>query len=84
MMAVRARIIAEWNRVHHVNTLTRGLREIDKEASRLDPKLPAEEKGIVRTALMGGSLAREPTPPQTTSDGNAPTSVKTGKSRATN
>ena len=36
-----------------------GLREIDKAANQLDPKLPAEEKGIVRTALMGGSMAKQ-------------------------
>ena len=39
--------------------LARGLREINKEASQLDPKLPAEEKGVVRTALMGGSMAKQ-------------------------
>ena len=44
MMAARARTIAEWNRRHQFNTLTRGLREIDKEASQLDPKLLAERK----------------------------------------
>ena len=59
MMAVRARTLAEWDRRHHINTLTRGIRRIDREASQLDPKLPVEEKGIVRTALMGGSAAKQ-------------------------
>ena len=58
MMAARARTIAEWTRLHLMNDQTRGLREIDKEASQPDPKLPAEEKGIIRTAVMGGSMAK--------------------------
>lgn len=59
MMAARARTLAEWDRRHHINTLTRGLREIEKEASQLNPKLPDEEKGIIRIALMGGSMAKQ-------------------------
>ena len=59
MMAAKARTIAEQNRRPHVNTLTRGVREIGKEASHLDPRLPTGEKCIVRTDLMGGSMAKQ-------------------------
>ena len=47
MMAARARTLAEWARKHHVNTTTRGLRGIDKEANQLSTKLTDEEKDIV-------------------------------------
>ena len=59
MMAADARTTAGWNKRHHANTLTKGLREIEKEASQLDSKVPAEEQGVVRTALMGGSMAKQ-------------------------
>ena len=59
MMAARARTIAEWDRRHHTNTLTIGPIELDKEASQLDPTLPDDaEKGIIRTAWMGRSMAK--------------------------
>ena len=53
MQAVRARTIAEWGR----DTSTRmvGLREIDRQASLINPKLSEEEKGIVRKVQMGGA-----------------------------
>ena len=59
MMAARVRTLAEWERKHHANTLARGLREIDKEANQLNPKLSDEEKGGIRTAIMGGIIAKQ-------------------------
>ena len=49
--AARARTSAEWARdtskkIH--------VREIDREASQIDPKMTEEERGIVSTAMMGG------------------------------
>ena len=57
-MAARARTRAAWFR-KLFDTTTRGLLEIDKEASNIDPKLPPEEKGIARTATMGGGMAKQ-------------------------
>ena len=47
MQAVRARTLAEWRR--DTSTRMAGLREIDRKASQVNPKLSDEEKGIVRT-----------------------------------
>ena len=59
MAAARARSIAEWNRKHHINTFASGLREIDREGSQVNPGMTDEEKGIVRTAMMGGAMAKQ-------------------------
>ena len=59
MMVARAITIAEWNRMHQANNQTRGLGEIEHEASQLHAKSPAEEKGMVRRAQMGGSMAKQ-------------------------
>ena len=55
-MAARACARAAWYR-KQVDSI-RGLREIDKEASEIDSKLLLEEKGIVRTSTMGGSMTK--------------------------
>ena len=58
MMATRARNKAEWSR----STSTRmigGLREIDREASQIDKHLSDLEQGVVRTAMMGGTMAKQ-------------------------
>jgi hypothetical protein len=55
-MAARARTIAEWNTA---NVKVRGLREIDKEATAIHSKMSAEEKGVLRTTLMGGAMAKQ-------------------------
>ena len=34
-----------------------GLREVDKEASSLDPKMKEEDKGLVRTMRIAGGIA---------------------------
>ena len=47
--ASRARTVADWNNKH-----TRGLREIEEEATKISSKLTPEEKGIVRTTISGG------------------------------
>ena len=36
-----------------------GLREIDKEATKLSKKLTDVEKGIVRTAVIGGGIDKQ-------------------------
>lgn len=59
MMAARARTLGEWERKHHLNTFTRGLREIDKEASQLNLTLPEKEQVTIRTAVVGGSIAKQ-------------------------
>ena len=56
MMAARAWTLADWERKHHENTTARGMREIDKGASRISMALKDEEKGIVRTAISGGNI----------------------------
>ena len=35
------------------------VREIDREASQVNPNMTDEEKGIVRTAMMGGTQAMQ-------------------------
>ena len=57
MQASRARALAEWG----ITTSTRmaGLREIDRQASQIDPKLDDEEKGVVRTIQMGGNMGKQ-------------------------
>ena len=51
-MAARARTSAEWAR----DTTKRiHVKEIDREASQLNPKMTEEERGIVSTAMMGGA-----------------------------
>ncbi len=35
------------------------LKEIDKEATKMDQKMPDEEKGTLRTSLMGGAMAKQ-------------------------
>ena len=55
--AARARTRAEWNRS---TTSTRlHARDIHREASQIDPKLAGGEKGMVRAAMMGGTLAKQ-------------------------
>ena len=57
MQAVRARTLAEWRR--DTSTRMAGLREIDRKASQVNSKLSEEEKGIVRTVQMGGTMAKQ-------------------------
>ena len=57
MQAVRARTLAEWRR--DTSTRMTGLREIDRKASQVNSKLSEEEKGIVRTVQMGGTMAKQ-------------------------
>ena len=58
MMATRARNKAEWCR-STTTRMTTGLREIDREASQIDKHLNDLEQGIVRTAMMGGTMAKQ-------------------------
>ena len=51
--AVRARTRAEWLRKAG-NLASREIREIDRELSQVDKDVTEEEKGMVRTSLMGG------------------------------
>ena len=53
--ATRARTRAERKR-ETSNMLTRECLELDREASMIDPKMPELEKGIIRTAQMGGNM----------------------------
>ena len=57
MQAARARTNAEWNR----DSTTRmvGLREIDRQASLVGAGLTEEEKGVVRTIQMGGTMSKQ-------------------------
>ena len=57
MMATRARTNAEWHRASSIKMA--GLREIDREASKIDRKLDEEEKAMVKTAQMGGTMAKQ-------------------------
>ena len=57
MMATRARTSAEWSRAP--STRMAGLKEIDREASKIDEKLDEEEKAMVKTAQMGGTIAKQ-------------------------
>ena len=57
MQATRARTLAEWRR--DTSTRMTGLREIDRKASLVSPKLSEEEKGIVRSVQMGGTMAKQ-------------------------
>ena len=57
MMAARARTVAE--RQRYSSTTMVGLREIDREASKINHKLSEEEKAMVRTAQMGGTMAKQ-------------------------
>ena len=57
MMAARARTVAE--RQRNSSTTMVGLREIDREASKISHKLSEEEKAMVRTAQMGGTMAKQ-------------------------
>ena len=55
-MAARARTIAEWRRDTSKKIQAR---EIDREASQANPKMTDEERGIVSTAMMGGTQAKQ-------------------------
>ena len=55
MMAARARTQAEW--IHSEATIR--VKEIDRKASQVCEKLTDEQKGIARTILMGGGIAKE-------------------------
>ena len=55
-MAARARTSAEWARD---TTKKIYVKEIDREASQVNPKMTEEEKGIVSTAMMGGTQAMQ-------------------------
>ena len=57
MMATRARNKAEYSR-RAMTGRTVGFREIDREASQIDKNLSDLEQGIVRTAMMGGTMAK--------------------------
>ena len=57
MQASRARTNAEWNR--DSSTRMVGLREIDRQASLVDAGLTEEEKGVVRTIQMGGTMRKQ-------------------------
>ena len=78
-MAARARSRAEWVRD---SSRRLNVREIDREASQLSKKLTDEEKGMVRTAQIGGTLAKDVIAgfnedvkeQQSTSDGDAASS----------
>ena len=54
--AARARTRAEWMRR---NSKRMNVREIDRTASQIDPKLSDESKGLVRTTMMGGTMAKQ-------------------------
>ena len=47
-MAARARTYVEWDMC---KPQVRGLREIDKEATKIHTKMSPEEKGVLRTSL---------------------------------
>ena len=53
--AARARTRAEWSRG---STKAIGTREIDREASQIDPQMETEKQGYVRTVMMGGTQAK--------------------------
>ena len=55
-MAARARTSAEWARG---TTKKIHVKEIDRAASQVNPKMTEEEKGIVSTAMMGGAQAMQ-------------------------
>ena len=55
--AARARTRAEWLR-DTGNVESKEIREIDRDLSQVDKELTEEEKGVVRTALMGGNQAK--------------------------
>ena len=55
-MASRARTAAEWRRD---TSKKLQVKEIDREASQLSKKLTDQEKGIVSTAMMGGTQAKQ-------------------------
>ena len=57
MQATRARTNAEWNR--DSSTRMAGLREIDRQASLVGAGLTEEEKGVVRTIQMGGTMSKQ-------------------------
>ena len=54
--AARARTRAEWLRR---NSKRMNVREIDRTASQIDPKLSDESTGLVRTIMMGGTMAKQ-------------------------
>ena len=54
--AARARTRAEWLRP---NTKGIRVREIDRAATQVDPKMSDEDKGMVRTTMMGGKMAKQ-------------------------
>ena len=54
--AARARSGAEWNR--NMSKQLRA-REIDREASQVNPRMTKEEQGMVSTVMMGGAQANE-------------------------
>ena len=53
--AARARTLAEWMTGRSRGA---GLREIDREATRIGSKLSPEDIGIVRTSTMGEAIAK--------------------------
>ena len=53
----RARARAAW--FHKHDPKLRFLREIDKQATTIDMKLAKEEKGILRTHISGGGIAKQ-------------------------
>ncbi len=55
-MAARARTSAEWNRP---TTIQMKVREVDRTASQVDPNMNEEDKGYERTAMMGGTMAKQ-------------------------
>ena len=55
-MAIRARTSAEFSR--YASTRLVGLREIDREATKVDPATEQLEKSMIRTAQMGSRLAK--------------------------
>ena len=58
MMAARARNGAEWSRNPSIK-MARGLREIDREANQVNKAFIELEQGVVRTAMIGGTMARQ-------------------------
>ena len=55
-MAARARTRAEWSR--STSTSMVGLSEIDRQASQVHPDFGDEDKGIIRTVHMGGTMGK--------------------------
>lgn len=57
MMGARAKTRAEWSK--STSTRMASLSEIDRQASQVHPSFNDEDKGIIRTVQMGGTMGKQ-------------------------